>query len=355
MALSTLRDRVLANITAPAMSGRPTHAPSTGEATTAAAPATLEEAVDGDAVQESADAVMGWLSRYEGHVTDALPSHMGPGPFLAAVRAVLPSLRSCNPASVLQATITAARFGLVPDGREAVITAEFGRAVFIPTYRGYIALMHRSGQVGSVRVGMVYENDEYSVEPSAPSPLDFTHRQDPARTEAERGKPLFAYAFAWFTSGHRSQVVTVNREQAEEIRDEHSRAYLEAEVSGRRDSFWHTDFDAMWWKTAARQLEKVVPVSAEVRALVEADRAGEDGRVQVLHAPEAPACGGTATSGDPEDAVLTAEADAAGDAAEASQDETPAELPRKRGGLKRNQPKRTTRAGRKAARAGRRS
>jgi recombination protein RecT len=343
MALSTLRDRVLANITqAPATSGRPAPA-STTEAATPAAPATLEEAADGDAVQDSADAVMGWLSRYEGHVTDALPRHMDAGPFLAAVRAVLPSLRSCNPASVLQATITAARFGLVPDGREAVITAEFGRAVFIPTYRGYIALMHRSGQVGSVRVGMVYEGDEYSVEPSAPSPLDFTHRQDPARTEAERGAPLFAYAFAWFTSGHRSQVVTVNREQAEAIRDEHSRAYLEAEVSGRRDSFWHTDFDAMWWKTAARQLEKVVPVSAEVRALVEADRAGEDGQVQILHAP------------DPEDAALTAEADQAGDAAEASQDEAPAELPRKRGGLKRTQPKRTTRAGRKATRAGRRS
>lgn len=336
MALSTLRDRVLANITAPATSGRPAPAPATAEGTTTEAPATLEQAADGDAVQESADAVMGWLSRYEGHVTDALPSHMEPGPFLAAVRAVLPSLRSCNPASVLQATITAARFGLVPDGREAVITAEFGRATFIATYRGYIALMHRSGQVGSVRVGMVYERDEYNVEPSAPSPLDFTHRQDPARTEAERGRPLFAYAFAWFTSGHRSQVVTVNREQAEAIRDEHSRAYLEAEVSGRRDSFWHTDFDAMWWKTAARQLEKVVPVSAEVRALVEADRAGEDGRVQVLHAPE------------PEDAALKAGAEEAGDAAEASQDEAPAELPRKRAGVRRKQPKRTTRAGRKA-------
>lgn len=342
MALTTLRDRVLANITeAPAMRGRPAPA-SVEEAPVPVAPATLEEAAAGDPVQDSADAVLTWLRRYEGHVADALPSHMEPGPFLAAVRNVLPELRSCTPASVLQATITAARFGLVPDGREAVITREFGRAVFIPTYRGYIALMHRSGQVASVRVGMVYANDEYSVEPSAPSPLDFTHRQDPARKEADRGEPLFAYAFAWFTSGHRSQVVTVNREQAEAIRDEHSRAYLEAEVSGRRDSFWHRDFDAMWWKTAARQLEKVVPLSAEVRALVEVDRAGEEGRVQVLHAP------------DPEAADLTAEADAAGAAAEASQETTPAPLARKRGGPKRVQPRRTTRAARKSS-AGRRS
>jgi phage RecT family recombinase len=341
MALTSLRDRVLANIQAPATRGRLAPA-SVQEAAVPAGPATLEEAAAADPVQESADAVMDWLRRYEGHVTDALPKHMEPGPFLAAVRSVLPELRSCNPASVLQATMTAARFGLVPDGREAVITAEYGRAVFIPTYRGYIALMHRSGQVASVRVGMVYENDEYSVEPSAPSPLDFTHRTDPARSEADRGAPLFAYAFAWFTNGARSQVVTVNREQAEEIRNEHSRAYLEAEVSGTRDSFWHTNFNDMWWKTAARQLEKVVPVSAEVRALVEADRAGEDGRVQILHAP------------DPEAIALEAEADAAGDAAEASQEEAPATLPRQRRGLKRTQPKRTTRAARKS-RGGRRS
>ncbi|MFB7496021.1 recombinase RecT [Streptomyces sp. NPDC056161] len=352
MALTTLRDRVLANITeAPAMRGRPAPA-SAEEAPVPAAPATLEEAAAGDPVQESADAALTWLGRYEGHITDALPSHMQPGPFLAAVRAVLPKLCSCNPASVLQATLTAARFGLVPDGRVAVITNEFGRATFIPTYRGYIELMERSGRVASVRVGMVYEGDEYAYEPSAPSPLDFTHRQDPALKD--RGKPLFAYAFAWSTGGHRSQVVTVNREEAEEIRDKHSRAYLEAEVSGKRDSFWHTDFDAMWWKTAARQLEKVVPLSAEVRALVEADRAGEEGRVQVLHAPEAPACGGTATSGDPEAAALVAEADAAGTAADASQETAPASLPRKRAGLKRVQPKRTTRAAR-TGRAGRRS
>ncbi|WP_413808187.1 recombinase RecT [Streptomyces sp. OE57] len=343
MALTTLRDRVLANITeAPATRGRPAPTSSTVEEDTAAVPATLGEAAAEDEVQESADAVMGWLRRYEGHLTDALPSHIGPGAFLAAVRAVLPELRSCNPASILQATITAARFGLVPDGREAVITNEFGRAVMIPTYRGYIALMHRSGQVASVRVGMVYEGDEYTYEPSAPSPLDFTHRQDPARTEKDRGAPRFAYAFAWFTSGHRSQVVTVNREEAEAIRDEHSRAYMEAEVSGKRDSFWHTHFDAMWWKSAARQLEKVVPLSAEVRALVEADRAGEEGRVQVLHTP------------DPEAAALEAEADAAGESAEASQDQAPPALPRKRSGLKRNQPRRTSRKARKG-RAGRRS
>lgn len=349
MTMSTLRGRVLASIAqqqAPATGGRPAPASptTTGEAPAPEAPATLDEAADGDPVQQSADAALAWLRRYEGHITDALPSHMKtPGAFLAAVRAVLPELRSCTPASVLQSVLTCARFGLVPDGREAVITAESGRAVFIPTYRGYIALMHRSGQVASVRVGMVRATDEYSLEPTAPSPLDFTHRYDPALTDEERGRPLFAYAFLWSTDGHRSQVVTVNREQMEEARS-WSRAYVEAEASGKRDSAWHTHESEMWWKTAVRRLEKVVPVSAEVRALVEVDRAGEEGRVQLLHAP------------DPEAAALMAEADRAARAAEASQDQASGGLSRKRRrgpALKRSQPRRTTRRGRKGR--GRRS
>lgn len=338
MALTTLMDRVrAATEQAPATGGRLGPA-SAGETAPAEGPTTVEEAAaGGDPVQESADAVMEWLRRYEGHVTDALPLGIEPRTFLAAVRAALPNLRSCNPASVLQAVVTAARFGLIPDGREAVITAEYGRATFIATYRGYIALMHRSGLVASVRVEMVHERDEVAFEPSAPPPLDFTHRKDPALGEVERGKPLFAYAFAWFKDGSRSQVVTVNREQAERIRDEYSRAYLEAEASGTRDSFWHTNFDAMWWKTAARQLEKVVPVSAEVRALLAAERAGEDGRVQVVHAP------------DPEVAVLEAEAERAAEAVEASREEAPAVLHRKRVQPRRNS--RKARKGRRGARA----
>jgi recombination protein RecT len=341
VALATLKDRVRAATQqeAPGTAGRP--APASSEAP-AGAPATLEEAAAGDVRQDEVDAVHTWLSRYEEHVTAALPAHMDAGRFLAVLRTVLPELRSCNPASVLQATITCARFGLLPDGREAVITAEHGRATFIPTYRGYIALMDRTDRVASVRVGMVHEADEYAFEGSAPPPLDFTHRHDPALTDEQRGEPLFSYAFVWFKDGHRSQVVTVNREQMEEIRNTYSRSYQEAEANGRRDSFWHTRRPDMWRKTAIRQLEKTVPVSAEFRALVETDQAGEEGRVQILHAP------------DPEAAALEAEAEAAAVASEDSQEEESSALTRKGSPRRRVQPRRTTRRERRA-KAGRRA
>src|SRR5690606_11201379 len=98
--------------------------------------------------------------------------------------------------SILQAVITCARFGLIPDGRQAVITADDGLATFVATYHGYIELMYRSGLVRSIVVEMVYEGDEWTYEPTAPAPLDFTHKPDVLAAKQDR-KPLFAYAFAW--------------------------------------------------------------------------------------------------------------------------------------------------------------
>ncbi|MFJ2882380.1 recombinase RecT [Streptomyces sp. NPDC093108] len=280
-----------------------------------------------------ADIALGWLERYGAEFTKALPAHVNNGAFFAAVRAALPGLVRCTPASLLQALLTCARFGLVPDGRHAVIRREGTTAVFVPMAQGYVELMYRSGRVGSVHVGMIYEGDEWSYEPTAPAPLDFTHK--PALLKAERGPAILAYAFAWMASGARSQVVILTRQDAEEIRDEYSQAYQRAQESGKNDSFWHTDFNRMWEKSALRRLHKRVPMSAELVAMVQADEAGDAGQVQVVHAP------------DPETAGLVEEAVRAHRAAEASQEPRSRPLPVKGGGRRgRSKPKKDRAAGR---------
>jgi phage RecT family recombinase len=281
--------------------------------------------------------VMAWLSRYEQEFTDALPSHITPGSFLAAVRAILPRLASCTPASTLQALLTCARFGLLPDDRHAVIKREGKLAVFVPMAQGFIELMYRSGAVRSVHIGEIREQDEFTVTPTAPAPDDFVHRPDLRKTPEERGEVIYTYAFAWLKGGGRSQVILLSRRDAEDIRNEYSTAYLEAEASGARDSYWHTDFLKMWRKSGVRRLAKVVPMSAEVVALLKADDAGEAGELQITHAP------------DPEAAALLSEAEAASVAAEASQDVPAASsrpLP-----VKRSQPRRK---GSRRARQGKR-
>lgn len=302
MALSTLKDRVKA-AAAGAVAAGDEHERADG---TEEAPAGHPEFAVGQ-----------WLDRYQDDIQAALPKHISAGLFLAALRPVLPKLAKCTPASILQAVITCARFGLIPDGRQAVITADDGLATFVATYHGYIELMYRSGLVRSIVVEMVYEGDEWTYEPTAPAPLDFTHKPDVLAAKQDR-KPLFAYAFAWLEGGVRSAVSIVTLADAEDTRDEYSKAYQRAEANGAKNSFWHTHFTDMWLKTAIRKLFKLVPASAELRALAAVEQAAEDGRPQILSAV------------DPETAALEADARRAAEAAEASQDiETTRTLPRK--------------------------
>ena len=332
MSLSTLKDRVRAATTEPPAADATVQA--LAEDTTGPVPAQLHTSAQAEG-DDVADKALTWLEQYGDDFTRALPSHIDVKAFLSAVRAALPGLVRCTPASLRQALLTCARFGLVPDGRHAVIKREGKLAVFVPMAQGYVSLMYRSGRVGSVHVGMIHENDEWNYEPTAPAPLDFTHRPALTKSKAERGKPILAYAFAWMEGGARSQVIVLTREDAEEIRDEYSQAYRRAVESGKADSFWHTDFDAMWRKSALRRLHKVVPMSAELVALLKADEAGDAGEVQIVHAPA-------------EEQQLLAEADEAHERAEESQDPQDARvrtLPRKR-----SQPRRSTRKSRRGNR-----
>ncbi|MFF5668873.1 recombinase RecT [Streptomyces hygroscopicus] len=247
------------------------------------------------------------IEQYRADIEAALPRHVSADLFLAALRPVLPMLRKCTPASVLQSVITCARFGLIPDGHQAVITADDRIATFLATYHGYVELMYRSGLVRSVVAGLVYEGDEWDFVPTARVGEDFVHK--PNMVASKKDRPVvFAYAFAWLEGGARSAVATVTVEEAEEIRDEFSRAYQRAEASGTKDSLWHTRFPDMHMKTAIRRMAKLVPKSAELRALIEVEQAAEDGKPQILAAI------------DPETAALEAEARQAARAAEASQD-----------------------------------
>jgi len=328
MPTTTLKDRIRA-----ARQGSPAAADQAPDS-----PAELID-ITGDEKVEPAmnDTVMAWLRKYETEFGDALPAHIDRAAFFAAVRAILPTLARCTPASTLQALLTCARFGLVPDEKHAVIKREGKLAVFVPMAQGFIDLMYRSGGVDSVHVGEIHADDEFTYEPTAPAPQDFVHRPDPKRTKEQRGDVVLCYAFAWLRNGARSQVIILSREDAEAIRDEYSTAYRDAETAGRADSFWHTHFLDMWRKSCVRRLAKVVPMSAEIVGLVKADDAGEAGQVQVLHAP------------DPEGARLLAEAEAASVAAEASQDEPGHAIGRLP--VKRSQPRRASRKSRRGKRS----
>lgn len=224
------------------------------------------------------DADLAWLSSHQTYFTDALPRHVDKAHFIATARALWPNLRKFNvtPNSFITALLACARFGLEPDGKQAAIVPYKGVATFQPMYQGFIDLMYRSGRVESVHFNWIREGDIWNYDAGARPPADFTHRPNLLRAGDDEARPLLAYAFAWLKGGSRSQVIFLNRQQAEEIRDKHSKAYRDAERKGKHDSTWHLHFDAMWAKSCVRRLAKVVPTSPELIELLKADEDAED-------------------------------------------------------------------------------
>ncbi|HEY6116144.1 MAG TPA: RecT family recombinase [Candidatus Dormibacteraeota bacterium] len=216
------------------------------------------------------DTARQWLQRRETFFIDALPRHVDRAHFMAVAHALMPKLKDCTPASIHTSLLACARYGLEPDGRQAAIIPYGEVATFQPMYEGYIDLMYRHPRVDSVHFGWVREKDQWDYTPTEPSPRDFFHKPRIDLSEDERGPVILAYAFAWI-DGRRSQVIILNRDQATKIRDKYSKAFKKAERQGTRDSAWHTDFDAMWAKSAVLRLRKVVPTSTELAELLQAD------------------------------------------------------------------------------------
>lgn len=298
---------------------------------------TPAEAVPTQPFAVGVEALYAWLDANEARVIRRLPSHVAPGLFLAALRDRLPVLAGCSLGSVDDAVLTCASFGSVPDGKEAVLTRDGGLAVFMPTYRGLVRAMTNSGAVKSIRYGLVYECDEFTYEPTRPVPDDLRHVPNLDVRPADRGEPRFAYAFAWLAGGDRSQPVILSREDGEEIRDTHSKAYQRAVAEGRTDNAWQTDFWPMVIKSCIRRLPKTVPTSSEMYALMAVEEAAEQRRPQLDLAP------------DHETEALIAEAERAARAAEGSQD-VPAGTLRVKGKGRRSKPKKQRGGPRRGAR-----
>ncbi|MEV4320963.1 recombinase RecT [Microbispora rosea] len=204
----------------------------------------------------------------------ALPKHIGVDRFLRMAMSCVQkndTLLDCDPVSVMAALMEAARLGLEPGTKQAAIVPFAGKATFIAQWQGLVELMYRSGQVASVTAEFIHEGDEWDY--SIGDGGGFRHKPN---LLGDRGKPVLVYAFATMKSGARSKIVFLTREDAEKIRDERSKNYQRAETNGKRNSTWHTDFDAMWRKSAVRRLADWVPSSPELRDLISReDDAGE--------------------------------------------------------------------------------
>lgn len=216
-----------------------------------------------------------WVRLAQGALKKGKRVDNGRGPFELEVAA------TNNPGAFLAALLDAARQGLTPGSEEYYLTPRKVKGQLeilgITGYQGYVELMYRAGAVASVVVQVVREHDDYRYQRG----LDRTpvHRFKPFARDAERGPIIGVYAYAEMQNGAVSQVVELNQDDIDKIRAVNP-------ASGSDYSPWTKWEGAMWMKSAARQLRKWVPTSAEYRKEV-ARAAAEVERVKA--APEMPA------------------------------------------------------------------
>jgi recombination protein RecT len=218
------------------------------------------QAATATAVAERQDELGDFLQARVGDFSAALPSHIRPEQFMrAALTAATqnPQLRKVDRRSLFLALQRCAQDGLIPDGREAVITIfksrELGQvAAYMPMVQGIRKLVQQSGEITRFEQTIVYANDDFDYR-LGDRPHIF-HK--PALKD--RGPPVLAYSVAQFRDGTLSrEIMTID--EIERVR---------AVSRAANDGPWKHWWSEMARKTIARRHAKILPRSNDLASSV---------------------------------------------------------------------------------------
>lgn len=214
------------------------------------------------------------IARHSDDLASVLPSHVHAPVWVrvaqGAIRrdAKVMEAATASPNTLMVALLNAARLGLEPGTEQFYLTPRKvkGRPEIlgITGYQGHIELMYRAGAVSSVVAEAVRENDEYRYRRGVDEvPV---HEYPAFAGESTRGALLGVYAYARMKDGSVSRVIELGRDDIKRIK-------ASAQGATSEYSPWRQHEEAMWLKSAVRQLEKWVPTSAEYRDQLRNDQA----------------------------------------------------------------------------------
>jgi len=175
------------------------------------------------------------------------------------------ALMACDGSSILKSVADAARYGLI-FGKvlgQAYLVPRGGKCCLDVGYRGYEALIYRSGIVLAIQSGVVYEGDEYDVQIGRQPPI--LHRPNLTASHHQK-KIVGAYVVASLAGGV-SVAEPMNREDLDHIRSKSK--------MGDRGAYV-TDTAEMLRKAPIRRIAKHLPLSPVDRALLDEIMATED-------------------------------------------------------------------------------
>jgi len=166
-----------------------------------------------------------------------------------------PDVMKCTGASILLATLDAARMGLEPTGQYggAYLIRRGNEAVMEVDWRGFIRMATRSGAIKRATASPVYAGDMFEWEEGTAPRIFHRPTQGPARGDQERGDLTHVYAIAWLPDGT-PQFRVMTRDEVNAIM-----ARTSSKQSGKVVGPWVSDYIAMSLKTVVRQLFKFIP------------------------------------------------------------------------------------------------
>lgn len=202
------------------------------------------------------------VEHYRNDLATVMPSHVKPDTFVRLAVGVLRRDRNLtqaaqnNPAALMSALMDAAQLGLTPGTEQFYLVPRKAKGRLevqgIRGYQGEIELIYRAGAVSSVIVEVVRAADAFRYAPGR----DERPHHDIDWDADDRGALRLVYAYAVMKDGATSKVVVLNRSQV-------MAAKAMSQGSDSQYSPWQKHEEAMWMKTAAHQLTKWVPTSAE--------------------------------------------------------------------------------------------
>lgn len=198
-----------------------------------------------------------------------LPSHLPVAKFRRVIETALqmnPKLLLCDRRSLSQACMLAAQDGLLPDGRDGVITMFKSReggftAQWMPMISGIRKKVHNSGELLDWNVQVVQEGDEFEFE-LGDNPF-IRHR--PSLTGGRSRPVIAAYSIATYKNGFKSREF-MNIDQIEEVR----RATSRGEKGPWSNKVFYPE---MCRKTVARLHAKQLPMSTDIDETLHRDDA----------------------------------------------------------------------------------
>lgn len=198
-----------------------------------------------------------------------------------------PQLKKCTPNSIVDAAAEAARLGLEPSGAigGAHLVPYGNTAQLIVDYRGLVELARRSGEIAAIDAAIVRQADRFHVRRGTEPAIDHVPDMEaasPADPADETNPVTHVYAVARLRNGQR-QFDVMTRDEVERIRGR-SRA-------GNAGP-WRTDWHEMAKKTVLRRLSKTLPLTVEVRALIEMEDEAERTPVVVVEGGRTDRMGG---------------------------------------------------------------